>query len=665
MQPLRQLHRWTALAGGMLFLLIAMSGAVLVFKSQLDPALNAPLLLAPRCASPLPLDRLVDAARAAHPDAGALTLIRLTSDPASSARVRFSDGQWIHVDRCSARVLGARPVYGGALGTLSWLHGLNFAPGDGLLLKVTGTAFAALVLAGVVLWWSGGLNNLRRRRGLAGAARQLDWHRKLGFYAAPILLVSTLTGVLQAFSWGAAGPTAPAAPATATHASLAQLLARAETLVPQARRIQIRLPRASAQAASFEMLGPDAPHANALDYVLLDPASGALLRHVPYASHTLAHKLYLTAAGIHYGWTGGLVMQLLLCAGALSVAGLAWTGTASWLRKRSRARQAQRQSARLHLRVARKTEEAAGICSFELVGANGARLPRFEAGAHIAVRAAPHLVRHYSLCNHPRERHRYLICVQHAGDSRGGSRAMHEEVETGDLLEVGLPRNHFPLCPSARRSLLFAGGIGITPILAMAEQLADGGADFELHYFVRTRERAAFVDRLMESPFAARVHLYFSEGQPGGRHALSALLADPKDGAHVYVCGPAGFMDAVLDTARAAGWEESCLHREVFAGAAAGGANSTVDAPFELRLAGSGRVIQVGREQTALDALLAAGLPVPHSCREGVCGSCLIGVIEGRPEHRDHCLSEEERARNKVFAPCCSRARNACLTLDL
>lgn len=661
MQPLRQLHRWLALAGGILFLLIAATGAVLVFKSQLDPALNAPLLLAPRCAAPLPLDRLVDAARAAYPDAGALTLVRLTDDPAASARLRFSDGQWIHVDRCSARVLGARPVYGGALGTLSWLHGLNFAPGDGLLLKVTGPAFAALVLAGVALWWSGGFASLRRRRGLAGAARQLDWHRKLGFYAAPMLLVSTLTGVLQAFSWGAAGPAMAASPAAATQASLAQLLAQAEEQVPQARRIQIRLPRASSPATTFEILPPEAAHANALDYLLFDPASGALLRHVPYASNTPAHKLYLFAAGIHYGWTGGLAVQLLLCAGALSVIGLAWTGSASWLRSSSRARQAQRQSARLRLRVARKTEEAAGICSFELVGANGARLPRFAAGAHIAVQVAPGLVRHYSLCNHPRERHRYLICVQHAHDSRGGSRAMHEEVETGDVLEAGLPRNHFPLCPSARRSLLFAGGIGITPILAMAEQLASEGADFELHYFARARERAAFVERLAGSPFAARVHLYFSEGQPGGRRDLSTLLADPVDGAHVYVCGPPGFMEAVLDTARAAGWEEARLHREVFAGAA----SSAVNEAFELRLASSGRVIQVGPGQTALDALLAAGLAVSHSCREGVCGSCLVGVIEGRPEHRDHCLSEAERARNKVFAPCCSRARDACLTLDL
>ncbi|WP_026354059.1 PDR/VanB family oxidoreductase [Massilia niastensis] len=317
----------------------------------------------------------------------------------------------------------------------------------------------------------------------------------------------------------------------------------------------------------------------------------------------------------------------------------------------------RRQSARLRLRVARKTAEASDICSFELVAPTGGRLPRFEAGAHIDVHVAPGLVRQYSLCNHPRERHRYVICVLHTQDSRGGSRAMHEQVQAGDLLEVGVPRNHFPLCPSARRSLLFAGGIGITPILGMAEQLASSGADFELHYVARSRERAAFVARLLASPFAGRVRLHFG----GARRELSALLAAPEPGVHVYACGPAGFMDAVLGAARAAGWDDAQLHREVFAGATpqAGGE------PFALRLARSGRIIQVGSGESALDALLAGGVRIRHACRQGVCGTCLTGVLAGRPEHRDHCLSPAERARNDVFAPCCSRARDGCLTLDL
>jgi ferredoxin-NADP reductase len=662
---MRQLHRWIAFVGGILFLLMASTGALLVFKNQLDPVLSAHLLATPGCDKPLPLDRMVDAARAAHPDAGRLTFIRLSGDPNRSARVRFSDAQWVYVDRCSARVLGARALYGGPLGTLSWLHGLSFAPNSELVLKVTGAAFVALVLAGVVLWWPGGLAGLHRRGSPGHAARNLDWHRKLGFYAAPLLLTSTLTGVLQAFSWGATRPAIP--PMTRTPAplsvqpTLAQLLAQAERLVPHAARIQIRLPTASSPPTTFEMVGNKAPHANAVDYILFAPVTGALVEHVPYASNSFVHKLYLFATGVHYGWTGGLAVQLLLCAGALSVTGLAWTGMASYLRTRSRKRTARRQSTRLRLRVARKTLEATGICSFELVGANGGRLPRFDAGAHIDVHVAPNLVRQYSLCNHPHDRHRYLICVQHAHDSRGGSRGMHEEVEAGDLLEVGLPRNLFPLRRSARRSLLFAGGIGITPILCMAEQLASDGAAFELHYFARTRERAAFVDLLMNSPFAGQVHLYFSDDKPGRRQDLSPLLGVPQAGEHVYVCGPSGFTEAVLDTARAAGWEESRLHREVFVGAVRGLANT----PFRLQLVSSDQVIEVGREQSALDALLAAGVNIPYSCRQGVCGSCVVGIVDGRPEHRDQFLTAEERASGRMFAPCCSRARDDCLTLDL
>lgn len=661
-QPLRQLHRWIGLAGGLLFLLVALSGAALVFRAQLEPVVSARLLVTPPCAAPVPLERLVEAARSAYPEAGRLSIIRLVDDPGRSARLRFSDGQWIHVDRCSARVLGAQPLYAGPFGTLSWLHIFGFTGHSDTMMRVTGTAFVVLLLAGLALWWPGGLASLRAGRGLAGAARDLNRHRRFGLYAAPVLLASALTGLLQAFSWGAAGPLAPpmsgAAATASTRHALSAILAQAEVLVPGATRIQIRLPSVSSTALSVEMVGRTAAHANAVDYAIFDSATGALVRHVPYAANTRAHQLYLLAAGIHYGWVGGPAAQLLLFLSALSVGVLAWTGTAAWLRMRKRASPARRQSARLRLCVARKTVEANGICSFELVAPAGKPLPRFAAGAHIDVQVAPGVVRQYSLCNHPRERHRYLIGVLHADNSRGGSRAMHEQLQAGDLLEVGFPRNHFPLRPDARRSLLFAGGIGITPLLSMAEQLASDGADFELHYHARSRERAAFVDRLLASPFAHRVHLHVGEG---ARTTLSTLLAAPAQGTHLYVCGPAGFTEAVIGAARAAGWEDTQLHREVFAGAA----DQAENTPFELRLAGSGRTIQVGPEQSALDALLAAGVPVPHSCRQGLCGACLTGIIEGEPEHRDQCLSMEERARNKSFTPCCSRARGGYLTLNL
>lgn len=161
--------------------------------------------------------------------------------------------------------------------------------------------------------------------------------------------------------------------------------------------------------------------------------------------------------------------------------------------------------------VVSRNDEALGICSFELAAADGSPLPAFSAGAHIDVHLPGGLVRQYSLCNHPEERHRYLIGVLDDPASRGGSRSLHQQVGAGASLRISEPRNLFPLTAGARRSLLFAGGIGITPILCMAEQLSHSGADFELHYCARSCERAAFLERIRHSPFADRLFVHFDE----------------------------------------------------------------------------------------------------------------------------------------------------------
>ena len=213
--------------------------------------------------------------------------------------------------------------------------------------------------------------------------------------------------------------------------------------------------------------------------------------------------------------------------------------------------------------VVSRNNEAQDICSFELANVDGHPLPAFSAGAHIDVHLPDGLIRQYSLCNHPEERHRYLIGVLKDPASRGGSRSLHEQIHSGAHLRISEPRNLFPLAHQARRSLLFAGGIGITPILCMAERLAHAGADFELHYCARSSERAAFVQRLRDAPFADRVFLHFDEQAHTALDAAK-VLATPEDNVHLYVCGPEGFMQHVLDTARAQGWQEDCLHREYF-----------------------------------------------------------------------------------------------------
>lgn len=319
-------------------------------------------------------------------------------------------------------------------------------------------------------------------------------------------------------------------------------------------------------------------------------------------------------------------------------------------------------TATLKVRVARKAAEATDIQIFELVAADGSPLPAFSAGAHIDVHLPNGIIRQYSLCNDPGERHRYLIGVLRDPASRGGSQAMHDSVHEGDLLQISGPKNHFPLAHEAQHSLLLAGGIGVTPILCMAERLAISGAEFEMHYCTRSPERTAFLQRIRNSSFASRVQMYFDDGAAAQRFDLAKVLAAPEPGTHLYVCGPKGFMDAVLATARSSGWPETQLHYEFFAAELQ---QSDGDTAFEVRLASSGRTLTVAANQTVTTALAAAGVEVPTSCEQGVCGTCLTRILAGEPDHRDAYLTPEEQAANDQFLPCCSRARSPLLILDL
>jgi vanillate O-demethylase ferredoxin subunit len=293
---------------------------------------------------------------------------------------------------------------------------------------------------------------------------------------------------------------------------------------------------------------------------------------------------------------------------------------------------------------------------------NGHPLPAFSAGSHVDVQLPNGLTRQYSLCNDPAESHRYLIGVLRDPATRGGSQAMHDLVNAGDVLQISAPKNHFPLAHEARRSLLLAGGIGVTPILCMAERLAIGGADFEMHYCTRSRDRTAFHDRIAASAFAARVQFHFDDGDAAQKIDIASLLAAPQPGVHLYVCGPMGLMDAVLGTARANGWPQAQLHYEFFNAEVV---HADSDASFEVQLASSGRIVVVPKDQTVVQALAAAGVEVQTSCEQGVCGTCLTRVLEGVPDHKDMYLTPEEQAANDQFTPCCSRARSLRLVLDL
>lgn len=315
----------------------------------------------------------------------------------------------------------------------------------------------------------------------------------------------------------------------------------------------------------------------------------------------------------------------------------------------------------LAVTVVRKAVEAEGIVSFELARADGRALPAFSAGSHIDVQLPGGLKRQYSLCNDSLEQHRYRIAVLRDAASRGGSVAMHDSVREGDVLHISEPKNHFPLHHGAR-SLLFAGGIGVTPLWCMAQRLAAIGADFQLHYCTRSPERTAFRAEMAAPPLAGRVQFHFDSGPPQQRLDLESLLAAPQPDTHLYICGPAGFIEHVVGSAKARGWPAGQIHLEYFAAAPQ---DTSVDGAFEVKLASSGKCYPVAAGQSVVQALREHGIEIMTSCEQGVCGTCITRVLDGVPVHRDAYFTDEERAANDQFTPCCSRAATPMLVLDL
>ncbi len=318
----------------------------------------------------------------------------------------------------------------------------------------------------------------------------------------------------------------------------------------------------------------------------------------------------------------------------------------------------------LQVRVVSKVVEAEDIASFELAGLDGAALPSFSAGSHIDVHVRSGLIRQYSLCNPPHECHRYQIAVLRDANSRGGSVAMHSDINVGDVLNISEPKNHFPLT-QARRTLLLAGGIGVTPILCMAERLAATGAEFAMHYCARAPERTAFRARIAGSAFAEHVIYHYDNGAEEQKLKLADMLATPDPDTHIYVCGPGGFIDHVVNTAREKGWPAAQVHFEYFGAAPVDAAAIADDAAFDVKIASSGQVFAIPAGETVIKILADNGVDIPVSCEQGVCGTCLTRVLEGVPDHRDLYLTDEEHAANDQFTPCCSRAKTALLVLDL
>ncbi|MFY0690666.1 MAG: reductive dehalogenase [Paracoccaceae bacterium] len=310
----------------------------------------------------------------------------------------------------------------------------------------------------------------------------------------------------------------------------------------------------------------------------------------------------------------------------------------------------QAESPVLQVVVTRAERMSDDVTKYEFSMPDGAEMPVVTAGAHIDVVVAPEFFRQYSLSGDPSDRSKYQIAVLREENGRGGSKLMHRIFEPGRRVFISKPINHFPLHDTASKSFLMGGGIGVTPMIAMAHRLHSIGGDFALHYSCSNRAHAAFLKDLEEAPWADKVVLHISD--EGSRADLPTVL-HYTEGAHVYTCGPDSYMGAVMQAAEQNGFPETARHLEYFS------VPETPDYenhPFTLRLARSGREIAVSADQAATDALLAAGVHVDVKCSDGLCGVCKCTVISGEVEHRDFVLSRKDRETQIIL--CQSRARD-------
>ena len=315
----------------------------------------------------------------------------------------------------------------------------------------------------------------------------------------------------------------------------------------------------------------------------------------------------------------------------------------------------------LTLEVASIWQETPDIKIMELVSSNGGDLPAITAGAHIDIFTDVEKRRSYSIASDPSDRRRYVIGVLREAEGRGGSVWMHEEVKEGDIFKVTPPINNFSLQEDAAEHILIAGGIGITPVLAMGYRLREIGAKFTLHYCTRSPELTAF-RREVDKVFGKNAVYHHDGGDISNGIDLDKVLSGRPEGAHLYLCGPAGLMDAAVGAA--AQWPTDTVHREYFSAVKA--EKKWKNEAFEISLARHKKILTVPADKTILEVVREAGISIDSSCEDGLCGTCRTTLLNGNPEHRDAVLSEKEKNENRTIMICISRAKGGeRLVLDM
>jgi len=671
---LLQFHAWTGLIFGIVIVFLAVTGAGFVLRPQLDSMVYGHLLVVPACDARLPLDDLMARAQAVH--SGRVRAIETDVEEEAATAVMFADRDYVYVNPCTGNVLGTQNVYGGFFGTLDSLHRFRFMGGGKDVAGWTTAGFLlVLIIGGILLWWPRTWlvfkSAIKFNPRLPGTARTLSLHKVVGIYTSLLLLLIAFTGVMVAFvplqrviyaAFGGLPDKKVTAPAHsgAQPMAIESLWSKARSVIPDQAWVSIRLPVNATDPMEFEIREQGAPHEDAKSYVYLDPATGETLRTIRYATDiTLGRKIYLYMIALHSGLVGGLPYQIALLLAALAVPVQAYSGLSPWLRRKFGA---PKVAPTFQVRVEQTRDEALDVKSFRLVPMGRGALPSFTPGAHISVTCEEGVVRQYSLCNDPADRSSYLIGVKRIPSSRGGSEAMHDRVDEGNVLSISGPRNHFPLEPKAAHHVLVAGGIGITPLLSMARYLQRTGASFALQYFSRSPDQTAFRDVLSQPEFRGKVSFHYAVEPERVREYLHKLLWRRAEGAHLYICGPRPFMDLVEEIASAA-WPPDAIHIEYFTADPLASAGPRT--PFDITLARSGGTFTVPADKSIVQVLAQHGVDNVTSCEQGVCGTCLTGVLEGEPDHRDAFLSEAERKACNKMLVCVSRARSKALVLDL
>lgn len=674
------IHRWIGLGFGLLLILQGLTGVAITFRAELNRTLHADALLVSPAGTMVPVQKLLDEARGAHPGFKVSRIeYPASTDQAFMFRMEPKDDGHHHI-------LAVDPYRGTITrdGELSewpveWLfelhHELLAGETGATLVGIAGIALLFLALTGPFLWWPGARRIWRSfvisfQGGTYRATR--DLHRVVGIAFALLLALSAFTGIVMV--WKA--PLQPvinmvlptiAKPsvkvkerADVALLPLDQVVAVAQARYGGAQVRNVRFPGGSGRVVNVFLEADDYPRPRASNQIWLDGYTARPLGTYEAATNPPGNGFIDWMLPIHSGEFLGQPGRWLFLFEALALAGFGITGFWMWIARRRliAAANAPAGRKRLQVSVTRTWNETANVRGVELRAADGGALPSFTAGAHIDLFLSDGLIRQYSLWSDPARSDRYCIAVLREPRSRGGSDAVHA-LTKGARLMIGEPRNSFPLVEDAAHILLIAGGIGITPLFAMATRLHAIGKPFTLHYAARSQQDAALISTIKAMPWADRLRTHFGASQRfSARSALEAAGSD----AEVFVCGPARLIDDVMTTARSLGRAEERLHAELFEASLAPDPDAR---PFDVELARSGITLHVPPDRTVVDVLADNGVEVMTSCAQGLCGSCVTTVLAGEPEHRDRFLTEAERAEGRMFTPCCSRARGARLVLDL